>query len=43
MQTMKPVEYKFFSIFKDKQFKKLRKKLKELEDKIKKLTSQITQ
>ena len=33
----------FISKFKDRQLKKLNKKLKELEDKIGKLTGQITQ
>ena len=33
----------FISKFKDRQLKKLNKKLKELEDKIEKLTGQITQ
>ena len=34
---------KFISKFKDRQLKKLNEKLKELEDKIEKLTRQITQ
>ena len=33
----------FISKFKDRQFKKLNKKLKELEEKIEKLTDQTTQ
>ena len=43
MQTMKLVEQAFISKFKNKQLKKLNKKLKEPEDKIEKLTGKTTQ
>ena len=43
IQTMKLVEQAFISKFKNKQLKKLNKKLKEPEDKIEKLTGKTTQ